>query len=374
MTDLSSVERRSWRQQSLFVYGIGLAVGLYMALIQVSRVPSLSAFLFILFGAMLLSTAAWLLWRYVLPRTTGLALHVQIAVQMVVSGAVFGVIAFLVTELYLQIFLGRSIFATYDGGDLTFSVSAARVQLEPLIVATVTVVPTSLLCVVGYHLHWSRILLLQSREREMRELAVSAQLAALRAQINPHFFFNSLNSIAQLISTDPEKAEDCVERLADIFRYMLKRSEDEFVSLADELEIADSYLEIERARFGDSLRVTRSIDPAATGVVVPGLVLQPLVENAVKHGISRKIGGGEVRIDARLEGGDLVLTVRDTGAGMAADRAPFDSGVGLRNVRDRLVKHYGEAYAPKLTSGEGVGTTVTVRVPVAALQLQRKAA
>ena len=373
MTDLTSVERRSWRQQSLFVYGTGFAVGLYMALLQLTRLPSLSGFLFILLGAGLLSTAAWLLWRYVLPRTTRLPLAPQIALQMTVSGAVFGLIAFLVSELYLQLFLDRSFFVPYEGGDLTFSVPAARVQLEPLVIAVATVVPTALLCVVGYHLHWSRILLLQSREHEMRELAVSAQLAALRAQINPHFFFNSLNSIAQLISTDPDKAEDCVERLADIFRYMLLRSEAEFVSLADELAIVDSYLEIERARFGDALRVSRSIDPAAAGVVVPGLLLQPLVENAVKHGISRKVGGGELRLEAGVAGGDLVLRVRDTGTGMAAPGEVGGNGVGLRNVRDRLVKHFGDAYAPVVESVPGVGTTVTVRVPLAAARERRAA-
>lgn len=364
MTDLSSVERRSWRQQSLFVYGVGLAVGLYLALMQFARIGSLSAFLFILFGALLLSTAAWLLWRYVLPLTTHLDLRPQLVIQVIVSGTVFGIIAFVVTEVYLRLFLHRSIFVPYEGGDLTLTVSAARIQLEPLIIAAVTGLPTALLCVVGYHLHWSRILLLQSREREMRELAGAAQLAALRAQVNPHFFFNSLNSIAQLISTDPDKAEDCVERLAEIFRYMLKRSDDEFVSLADELDIADSYLEIERARFGDSLRILRDIDVAARQVPVPGLLLQPIVENAVKHGISRKIGGGEVRIEAHLDGGDLVLRVRDTGVGMAPGREPFASGVGLRNVRDRLIKHYGEAYAPTVSSIADEGTTVTMRVPV----------
>ena len=365
MIDLGSVERRSWRQQSLFVYGTGLAVGLYLALLQLSRVGSLSAFVFTLFGAVLLSTAAWLLWRYVLPRTTALAPAVQIVVQMVVSGAVFGVLAFGVTELYLRLYLDRSIFIPYEGGDLMVRVSATRVQLEPLIIAAVTVLPTALLCVAGYHLHWSRILLLQSREREMRELAVAAQLAALRAQINPHFFFNSLNSIAQLISSDPDKAEDCVERLADIFRYMLKRTDEEFVTLAEEIEIAASYLEIERARFGDALRVVREVAPETTAVRLPGLLLQPIVENAVKHGVSRKVGGGEVRIEAQLSGGDLVLRVRDTGVGMSGEDAAMGAGVGLRNVRDRLIKHYGEAYAPVVRSAVGEGTTVTVRVPVA---------
>lgn len=363
MTELSHAEGRAWRQQALFVYGTGLAVGLYIALLSFAHAGSLAMAGFILFAAGVLATAAWLLWRYVLPRTTDLALRPQIALQLVVCAVVFGMISFFFTEVHMRLFLERSALSLYDGGAVTLTFSPTRMQWAPLIYASVPIVPTALLCVVGYHLHWSRILLFQSRERELRDLATAAQLAALRAQINPHFFFNSLNSIAQLISTDPEKAEACVERLAEIFRYMLRRSEQEFVSLAEELEMAEAYLEIEKARFGEALRVTRDIEPSATAITMPGLLLQPLVENAVKHGISRKVGGGELSIVAHVAGSDLVLQVRDTGGGMGDTNVANGPGVGLRNVRDRLVKHYGPEYAPRVESAQGSGTTVTIRIP-----------
>lgn len=363
MSEIQHAEGRAWHQQALFVYGTGLAVGLHIALLNFAHTGSLAMTVFILVAASVLATAAWLLWRYALPNTTHLALRPQIAVQLVLCAVVFGLLSFVFTELHMRLFQDRSALSLYDGGAVTLTFSATRVQWAPLIYASVPIIPSALLCVVGYHLHWSRILLFQSRERELRDLATTAQLAALRAQINPHFFFNSLNSIAQLIGTDPEKAEACIERLAEIFRYMLRRSEHEFVSLAEELEIADAYLEIEKARFGDDLRVTQDIDAGATAVTMPGLLLQPIVENAVKHGISRKIGGGELSIAAHLAGRDLVLEVRDTGAGIQGNQSIDGPGVGLRNVRDRLVKHYGAAYAPSVESVPGVGTTVRIRIP-----------
>lgn len=362
MTETSHAEGRAWRQQAMFVYGTGLAVGLYIALLNFAHVGSIATSVFVLVAAGVLATAAWLLWRYALPRTTALALRPQIALQMLMCAAVFGVISFIFTELHMRIFLERSALSPYLGGEVTVTFSEARIQWAPLIYAAVPIVPTALLCVVGYHLHWSRILLFQSRERELREMATEAQLAALRAQINPHFFFNSLNSIAQLISVDPDKAEACVERLAEIFRYMLRRSESEFVSLAEELEIADAYLEIEKARFGAALRVSRDVDPRAMSVTMPGLLLQPLVENAVKHGISRKVGGGDVSIAAHMESDALVLHVADTGCGMVEDPAN-GRGVGLRNVRDRLLKHYGPEFAPQVESSTDSGTRVTIRIP-----------
>ena len=206
------------------------------------------------------------------------------------------------------------------GGAITVTFPADGGAPLPIIYPLIPIIPVTALCVVGFNLHWWRIRLMQGRERELRELAIAAQLAALRAQINPHFFFNSLNSIAQLIQTDPAKAEACVERLADIFRYLLSRTQAEFVPLADELKVAEAYLDIERARFGEDLIVKEEIDERARAVLMPGLMLQPLVENAVRHGISRKIGGGAVLIRAAIDDGNLQLTVSDTGVGIRARR------------------------------------------------------
>jgi two-component system LytT family sensor kinase len=228
------------------------------------------------------------------------------------------------------------------------------------------ILPTALITLIGYHQYWTRVLALQHRERELTELAATAQLAALRAQINPHFLFNSLNSIAQLIRSDPDKAEACVERLAEIFRYILGRAEKEFVPLGEELQMATAYLDIERARFGERLHVETSVDPRSLNQLIPNLILQPLVENAVKHGLSRKLGTGTIRIDAVLDDGCLSLTVGDDGLGMprpALERV-YDRGVGLRNLRDRLERLYGPAHLPEIRSAPGGGTEVRLRLPV----------
>jgi LytS/YehU family sensor histidine kinase len=231
--------------------------------------------------------------------------------------------------------------------------------------AVLPIVPTLLLGLIGYHQYWRRILMLQHRERELRELAATAQLAALRAQINPHFLFNSLNSIAQLIHSDPETAERCVVRLADIFRYILRRAEQDFVPLAEELEMAKAYLEIERARFGDRLQVETAVDARSLQQLIPNLTLQPLVENAVKHGLSQKLGPGTVRIAARVDDGLLTLTVGDDGIGMANTTLAsiYERGVGLRNLRDRLARLYGPMHLPEIVTAPGGGTRIRLRLP-----------
>jgi len=269
-----------------------------------------------------------------------------------------------ITQLNSVLIGTRSLFTPYTGGDQVVRVPAYMLQWGPLVYTLIPILPTALISVVGFNQHWWRIFVLEGRQRELRELAVSAQLTALRAQMNPHFFFNSLNSIAQLISSDPGKAERCVERLADIYRYILSRSQAEFVTFADELQVAEAYLEIEKARFGDNLVVEEHVDERAKSARLPGLILQPLVENAVKHGISRKVGGGTVRIDADVADGHLRLAVRDTGVGIEERDRVFQRGIGLRSVHDRLVALYGLEYVPILETRPGEGTTITLRIPM----------
>jgi Putative regulator of cell autolysis len=153
-------------------------------------------------------------------------------------------------------------------------------------------------------------------EEKLKTLAAQAELKALRAQINPHFLFNSLNTIASLISTNPPKAEEAVERLADIFRYALSASDKEFVTLRDELDFIDSYLEIEKARFGDSLKVDKDVPPEILDTSIPNLILQLLVENSIKHGSAEN---GEVRMEIiSYMDGDLVkVEIKDEGRGYA---------------------------------------------------------
>jgi signal transduction histidine kinase len=200
-------------------------------------------------------------------------------------------------------------------------------------------------------------------EEQLRTLKAQAELKALKAQINPHFLFNTLNTIATLTHSDPSHAEVTIERLAEMFRYVLVASERGQVTLADELAFVDDYLEIERARFGDRLQITRQIGLPSLDILVPSLILQPLVENAIRHGQDER---GRIDLMLRLyrEDGDILIQIADHGPGMPAEFDPEDSkGVGLRNVDARLKKIYGEDYGLQIEDNVPNGTVFMVRIP-----------
>lgn len=207
------------------------------------------------------------------------------------------------------------------------------------------------------------------REQEFSKLATEAQLAALRAQVNPHFLFNALTTIGYLIQTAPDKAFETLLHLTKLLRGVLNASS-EFCTVADELRLIESYLDIERARFEERLDVTVNVPPDLRKFVIPSLILQPLVENSIKHGISENKNGGEVRISASLvrDDGDefLELCVSDSGAGRAASSFDRPGGVGLQNVRGRLESHYGDRSRLSLDTRPASGTTAKIRVPVSA--------
>jgi signal transduction histidine kinase len=351
--------------QRLFVYGTALGIGLHMALLQLVLFHNWQNSLFTIASSLLFGTLTLVLWQTAFRHSARYALPWRLVYQTIVALISLTALSVVLTEVHALLLGGPSILRPYVGDDRTFVIPATSLRQAPLAFALLPVVPTAMIILIGFNQHWWRIFLMQGREKELRALAVSAQLAALRAQVNPHFLFNSLNSIAQLIGTDPVKAEACVERLGEIYRYLLHRAHADFVPLAEELSVAESYLEIERARFGEALTVEEKIEAGARGLLLPSLILQPLVENAVKHGISPKVGGGRVTIEASVANGDLCLAVRDTGVGLRDDRAIYDHGVGLRNVRDRLLRLYGTEYAPHVVSRPGDGTTVTLRIPVA---------
>ena len=201
-------------------------------------------------------------------------------------------------------------------------------------------------------------------EEKLKTLAAQAELKALRAQINPHFLFNSLNTIASLISTNPSKAEEAVERLADIFRYALSASDKEFVTLGDELEFIDSYLEIEKVRFGDKLKISRDVSPEILDTSIPNLILQPLVENSIKHGFAEN---GEVRmeISGYVDGDMVKVEIKDEGKGAPEEikRGIYTNGTGLRNVNERLQKTYGDDCGLAIKGNSPRGTIVIVTIP-----------
>jgi signal transduction histidine kinase len=207
------------------------------------------------------------------------------------------------------------------------------------------------------------------REEEVAKLASQAELRALRAQLNPHFLFNALTTIGYLIQAAPTRAVDTLMRLTSLLRSVL-RSEGEFTTLGREVDLVEAYLDIERARFESRLRVRIDVPAELRQATVPPLILQPIVENAVKHGIAPLRAGGEVAVSAREVGGPprLVLCVSDTGSGIdGGDGAGWRrAGVGLTNVERRLQCHYGEASSLAFETVAGRGTVVTLTLPMPA--------
>ncbi|HEY8462186.1 MAG TPA: histidine kinase [Blastocatellia bacterium] len=206
------------------------------------------------------------------------------------------------------------------------------------------------------------------REQEATKLATEAELRALRAQVNPHFLFNSLTTIGYLIQTAPERAFETLMRLTALLRGVLRRSEGEFATLGEEIELIESYLDIERARFEDRLRVTIDAPRETRNHRIPALLIQPLVENAIKHGVSPSRMGGEVMISAQIASGAgaLKIRVRDTGLGASEESliAGRNRGVGLSNVERRLKAHYGDQASFNICSVPGAGTTVELSLPI----------
>src|SRR5690606_15571387 len=203
---------------------------------------------------------------------------------------------------------------------------------------------------------------------QSRTLLMEAEVRALRAQISPHFIYNSLTTIASFVRTDPERARELLLEFADFTRYSFRRH-GEFTTLAEELRSIDRYLILERARFGDQLQVTLRIAPEVLPVAVPFLCLQPLVANAVRHGLERKDGVGRISITAEDAGAECRISVEDDGLGMDPDRlrrilageiVPA-GGVGLANVDLRLRQVYGDEYGLVVETGRGAGTKVNVR-------------
>jgi signal transduction histidine kinase len=208
-----------------------------------------------------------------------------------------------------------------------------------------------------------------AREQELSKLSMEAELRALRAQIQPHFLFNALNTIGSLIRSAPDKAYDTLLRLTSLLRGVL-RSAGPFATLEEEMKLVESYLDVERARFEERLRVEVSIPQSLLSAMIPTLILQPLVENAIKHGISPQRNGGTISIEANVDRAGsaqrLLLRVRDNGAGATdhAIRRGRREGVGLQNVEDRLHVQYGSEASLAIESAPGLGTVVTVLLPL----------
>jgi two-component system, LytTR family, sensor kinase len=203
------------------------------------------------------------------------------------------------------------------------------------------------------------------KKLEQQQLRLNeARLAALSRQINPHFLFNTLNSVASLIRSDPEQARQVVYKLSKILRRLL-RKQDMLTPLAEELSFVDDYLSIEMVRFGEKLRFVKEIDPETLDLLVPGMLLQPLVENSIRHGLSSKVDGGTVRVRSRMAGRRLQILVEDDGVGIAESKLAtlFEQGIGVSNVNERLKVLFGDDYKMWIDSRPGEGTSTGIEIP-----------
>jgi two-component system LytT family sensor kinase len=208
---------------------------------------------------------------------------------------------------------------------------------------------------------------IEHRLAEQEKLLMAARVEALANQINPHFLFNTLTSITALIRSKPETARMLIVKLSGLLRRLL-RSQEHFVPLREELAAIDEYLDIERIRFGPSLVIEKHIDESSLDVIVPSMILQPIVENSIKHGLARKVGEGRITIQTSRRAGHAVIEIVDNGVGMPVGRndetdGDRDHGIGLRNVNERLRVIYGANYQLRMQSTPGQGTLARIEIP-----------
>jgi two-component system LytT family sensor kinase len=205
---------------------------------------------------------------------------------------------------------------------------------------------------------------IEHRLQEQEKLLMAARVEALASQINPHFLFNTLTSISSLIRSQPETARMLIVKLSGLLRRLL-RSQEHFVTLREELEAIDEYLDIECIRFGPKLRIEKAIDSGTLDVLVPSMLLQPLVENSIKHGLAPKIGEGRITIRSARHNGHITIDIIDNGVGVSPNHAERvkSGGIGLRNVNERLRVIYGANYQLQLDSVPSQGTCARIVIP-----------
>ena len=226
------------------------------------------------------------------------------------------------------------------------------------------VVLSSVMCVAMAVKIWNNTRIEMNLEQN-QQLLLKARMDALTSQINPHFLFNTLNTVSSLIRFDPDMARGVVLKLSNILRRLLRKHET-FVPLREELEFIDDYLDIEVIRFGrDKLQIFKEIDEETLDAFVPSMLLQPMIENAIKHGLAPRLEGGQIHIRTHRRDGRLAIEIDDNGMGMSPERLleVYGGGIGISNVHERLRLLYGDQFKMDIRSQEGEGTQIRIEIP-----------
>lgn len=281
--------------------------------------------------------------------------------------------------LLLILILGMQLMHTWIASVYPRQIFALRSNQPLVLLAIIFCAPV----VVGIPLKIWNAVQIERKLEEQEKLLFEARLDALQRQINPHFLFNTLNSIASLVRFRPEQARMLIVKLANILRVLLQEHTD-LMPLRDELQFADDYLDIEVVRFGsEKLHVVKEIAPETLDILVPPMLLQPLIENSIKHGLEPRIRGGTITLRSRLESGALVVTVEDDGIGMPTETdssrdsgwparhgvmVPLGGGIGMRNVRERMQVLCGPEAGFEIISRPGRGTMVSLTIPLHSTQ------
>ena len=239
-----------------------------------------------------------------------------------------------------------------------FSLRTPNLGYEALVVLS------SVMCVATAIKIWNNTRIEMNLEQNQQHL-LKARMDALTSQINPHFLFNTLNTVSSLIRFDPDMARGVVLKLSNILRRLLRKHET-FVPLREELEFIDDYLDIEVIRFGpDKLQIFKEVDDETLDAFVPSMLLQPIVENAIKHGLAPRLAGGQIHIRTKHRDGRLLIEIDDNGMGMSNERLleVYGGGIGISNVHERLRLLYGDHFEMDIRSQEGEGTQIRIEIP-----------